>query len=104
VLESYKTSLCYYWQASRHGKKGLADQLRRSVVSVALNLAEGCGANGDREFRSFLKISVKSQYETVAGMKIAESLYKIDISLALIQLETVGKMLHGLINSLKSNN
>ena len=83
---------------------GLVDQMRRSVVSIALNLAEGCGANSDKEFRLFLKISIKSQYETVAGMKIIESLYKLDISLALRQLETVGKMLHGLINSLQSNN
>lgn len=80
----------------------LADQLRRSVISIALNLAEGCGANSDKEFRSFIKISIKSQYETVAGLKIIEGLYpRVNVSLALEQLETVGKMLHGLLRSIK---
>lgn len=82
---------------------GLADQLRRSVVSIALNLAEGCGANSDKEFCSFIKISIKSEYETVAALKIVNNLYpEINIEKPLKQVETVGKMLHGLYNSLKS--
>lgn len=83
---------------------GLADQLRRSVVSIALNLAEGCAANGDKEFRSFIRISIKSQYETVAGLKIIEGLFpQVNVKEALDQSEIVGKMLHGLLRSIKSN-
>ncbi|PIP21878.1 MAG: four helix bundle protein [Candidatus Nealsonbacteria bacterium CG23_combo_of_CG06-09_8_20_14_all_40_13] len=83
---------------------GLADQLRRSAISISLNLAEGCGTGTDKEFKFFLRISVKSQYETVAGLMIIKSLYsKINIAKVLRQAETVGKMLHGLIRSLSKN-
>jgi len=83
-------------------RNGLSDQLRRSVISIALNLAEGCGTSSDKEFRSFIKISVKSQYETVAGLKIIEGLFpQINVKAALDQSEIVGKMLHGLYRSIK---
>lgn len=81
---------------------GLADQLRRAVTSIALNLAEGCGASSDKEFMSFIKISIKSQYETVAALKIIENLYPgINIQKQLAKAEIVGKMLHGLYRSIK---
>jgi four helix bundle protein len=81
---------------------GLMDQLRRAVVSIALNLAEGCGSSSDREFRLFIRISIKSQYETVAGLKIIVHLYpKVNIEEAIAQSEIVGKMLHGLFRSIK---
>ena len=81
---------------------GLADELRRAVISIALNLAERCGASSDKEFRSFIKISIKSQYETVAALKIIENLYpRINIQKQLAQAEIVGKMLHGLFRSIK---
>lgn len=53
---------------------GLADQIRRAAVSVALNIAEGKGSGSDVEFRRFLRISLRSQNEVVAGLKIAISL------------------------------
>lgn len=55
-------------------KFGLIDQLRRSSISVVLNIAEGTGGLGDKEFKSFLRISLKSLYETVAGLKIAQEI------------------------------
>jgi four helix bundle protein len=42
---------------------GLAAQLRRSAVSIAANIAEGCGRNGDAELRRFLRISLGSATE-----------------------------------------
>lgn len=105
ILELIKQVYDVIGQLPASERYGLCDQLRRSVVSIALNIAEGCGANGDKEFCSFIRISIKSQYETVAGLKIIESLYPdIDIAKALNQLETVGKMLHGLLRSVKTNN
>lgn len=79
----------------------LNDQLRRSSTSIILNIAEGTGSLGDKEFINFLRIALKSLYETVAGLKIAEMLYKIKIENALNLSSVVGKELNGLINSLK---
>lgn len=80
----------------------LADQLRRAVTSVVLNIAEGSGGLGDVEFKSFLRISLKSLYETIACLKIAERLYKLNIQEPLEKCNLVGKELHALIKSLNS--
>ncbi len=84
-------------------KFGMIDQLRRSVTSIVLNIAEGSGGLGDKEFKNYLRHSLKSLYETVAGLKIIESLYKIDINDCLLQCDKVGKELNALIKSLKTN-
>ena len=80
----------------------LASQLKRSVTSIILNIAEETGGLGDIEFKSFLRIARKSLYETVAGLKIAETLFHIDVSRELKQADIVGKELNGLIKSLSS--
>jgi len=82
----------------------LADQLKRSVTSIVLNIAEGTGGLGDKEFKSFLRNALKSLYETVAGLKIAEKLFKIDIKVGLEKCDKVGKELNALIKSLNEKN
>jgi len=54
-------------------KFALINQLKRSTTSIVLNIAEGTGALGDIEFKSFLRIALKSLYETVAGFGSGES-------------------------------
>jgi len=49
----------------------LADHMRRACTSVALNIAEGKGSGSDREFRRFLKISLRSLFEVVGCGKVA---------------------------------
>ena len=43
----------------------LSDQLRRAAVSISNNIAEGSGSATNKNFSSFLDISVKSTLETV---------------------------------------
>ncbi len=80
----------------------LADQLRRAVTSIALNIAEGAGAENDRELLRYLHIARKSTYEVVAIIKIINQLYPnlvtVDVE---IQLEKQSKLLSGLIRYLK---
>ena len=83
-------------------KFALIDQLKRSSTSIVLNIAEGTGGLGDIEFKNFLRIALKSLYETVAGLKISEKLFNLDIKTALEKCDIVGKELNALIKSLSS--
>src|SRR5260221_11096394 len=83
-------------------KFALASQLRRASTSIVLNIAEGTGGLGDIEFKSYLRNSLKSVYETVAGLKIVERLFYLQIDLCLEKCDLVGKELNALFNSLKT--
>ena len=98
VEEIYKTTR----SLPKDERFALIDQLKRSSTSVVLNIAEGSGALGDTEFKSFLRNSLKSLDETVAGLKIAEKLFATNIIAGLEKCDIVGKELNALIKSLKT--
>jgi len=50
---------------------GLTSQIRRSAISVSLNIAEGCGNNSNKEFKRFLEIAFRSNYEVMSCLEIA---------------------------------
>jgi len=50
----------------------LSDQLRRAAVSISANIAEGSGSASAKDFRNYLSIAIKSVFETVSLLKIAE--------------------------------
>ncbi len=86
---------------------GLTSQLRRAATSIPLNISEGSACSSKREFKHFLNMALCSQYETVTIIRLCKRLNLLNsegytkISNA---LEEIGKLLHGLINSLKSDN
>lgn len=81
-------------------KFALSDQLKRAVTSIVLNIAEGSGGLGDKELKSYLRNALKSLYETVAGLKIAEKLFEVNIAQVLEKSDKVGRELNALIKSL----
>ena len=84
----------------------LSDQMRRSVISIASNIAEGFGRNSTREYIQFLSISRGSCFELdtqiQACLKIGY-LTEEDIKKSFAFLEEIIKMLNTLISKLKSN-
>lgn len=50
---------------------GLAGQMKRAVVSIPLNIAEGRAADSDAEFRRYLGIALKSLIEVMACIKVS---------------------------------
>jgi four helix bundle protein len=53
---------------------GLTSQLRRACSSIAANLAEGCGRNGDVEFARFCSIAMGSASELEYHLLLAKDL------------------------------
>jgi four helix bundle protein len=58
----------------RDERYGLTSQLRRSSSSIAANLAEGCGRNGDAELARFCSIAMGSASELEYHLLLASDL------------------------------
>lgn len=85
---------------------GLCDQMRRAVVSIPSNIAEGNQRSSTREYLHFLYIAKGSLGELETQIMLCERLnyLKSEITKPLIsQCKEVGRMLNGLINSLQQN-
>ncbi len=83
---------------------GLTSQLRRAAVSVPGNIAEGQGRRGAAEFKHFLRLSLGSLMELETQVMIAERLHHLESESAETILRDsgeLGRVLNGLINSLK---
>lgn len=83
---------------------GITSQIRRCAVSVPSNIAEGQARSSAAQFKHFLSISKGSLAELETQFIIAERLKFIsteDSEIFQNQVNEVGKLLNGLINSLK---
>jgi len=82
---------------------GLTSQLRRAVVSVPSNIAEGQGRSTTADFLRFLTIARGSLFESETQIMISERLNYLtnqqSSELADLIAET-GRLINGLINSL----
>jgi len=83
---------------------GLGDQIRRAVVSVPSNIAEGFGRESDKDFKYFLSIARGSLYETKTQLELAESLGYLQMPVELVDLfNEVGKLINGLSRYLSTS-
>ena len=83
---------------------GLGDQIRRAVVSIPSNIAEGFGRESQNEFQHFLSIARGSLFEVKTQLQLAESLGYLNIDEeTLLLIDEVGKLVNGLSRSLRTN-
>lgn len=83
-------------------KYALCDQIRRAIVSVPSNIAEGSGRRSLKEQIHFLEIAYGSLMETYNQLLIAIGLtYITEESVEAIKpsIDAVAKMINGLSNS-----
>ena len=83
----------------------LASQMQRAAVSIPSNIAEGQSKNHKPEFIQFLHIAYGSSSELETQILISKKEYP-DLAYGKIEndLDTVQKMLMGLIKSIKAIN
>ena len=80
---------------------GLISQIRRSVVSISANIAEGAARNSKKEFIQFLYISLGSVAELETELLIAKNIGYLKNDNIFERIKVIRKMLSGLINSVK---
>ena len=79
---------------------GIVSQIRRCVVSVPSNIAEGCGRQYKKETVQFLSIARGSLYELETQLYISNDLLYItedQLSSCLTKIEVLGKLINGFI-------
>src|SRR5687768_3698136 len=82
---------------------GLTSQIRRAVVSVPSNIAEGQGRNSTKEFLHHLSIAYGSLMETETQNLIAEMrnyITSVESNSVMDKAAEVGRLLNGLSGSL----
>lgn len=83
---------------------GLTSQLRRAVVSIPSNIAEGQARTGTAEFRNFLSIASGSRAEVETQLILAKKLAYIseaELNNALDLSNEIKRMTHALIFKLR---
>ncbi len=87
-------------------KYGLISQLRRSVVSVSSNIAEGAGRNSDKQFINFLSVAVGSIFELETQLLISQNVGLVEndkLDPLLKDVEIISKMIFKLQSKLSPN-
>ncbi len=83
---------------------GLSSQTRRSVVSIASNIAEGQARGTKKEFIFYLNVSAGSLAELETQLIIAKEINLVPeetMSETLLTTKEIRRMIHGLINHLR---
>lgn len=85
-------------------KKGICDQLRRAVVSISSNIAEGAAKPTDADFARFLDQALGSSYEVETQLLISKNVGYINDELYKelnTQNISIERQLVGLIRSIR---
>lgn len=84
-------------------KFGITSQLRRAVISISSNFAEGCSRSSEKDFKRFIEIALGSAFELKTQLIISNKLGFLktnSLSELVEQVDKVSKQLNSLRNKL----
>lgn len=79
--KSHELAVMIYQETKKFPKEevyGITSQIRRAIVSIPTNLAEGCGRGSDRDFAKFAQIAFGSANESEYLILLSNELGFID--------------------------
>ena len=100
VKETYKITDRY----PEKEKYNVVSQLRRSILSIPLNIAEGYGRQSKEDFKRFLRISLGSSNEVEVLLEVSKELKYIsenEYTVLSKENEEIGKMIYNMIQRWK---
>jgi four helix bundle protein len=101
VTKLYRSTECF----PKSEMFGLCSQIRRAVVSIPSNIAEGQGRDSAKEFVHHLSFAYGSLMETETQLQIAANLGYIEqaeVDRLLEDAAEIGRMLNGLSRSIRN--
>lgn len=84
----------------------LKDQIRRSVISIMANIAEGFERKSNKEFTQFLRYSVSSAAETKSHLYLAfdlDYISQVQLNECTDQIDSISKQIKGFIRYLSES-
>lgn len=82
---------------------GITSQLRRAVISIPTNIAEGSGKQSEKDFARFLSIAAGSASETEYLLMLSKDLEFLEKSIAIdliTEINEIKKMLNAFITKI----
>ena len=79
---------------------GLSDQIRRSVVSIPSNIAEGCGRESKSQMANFLRIAKGSAAELETQLLLCKEIGFIEntkLKTSFVLLDEISRMIRSLL-------
>lgn len=92
----YRETACF----ASDEKFGITNQMRRAVISIPSNIAEGAARNSNKEFVRFLYIALGSAAELETQIIAARNLKFLNdksFDLLIKERDEIGRMIYGLI-------
>ena len=83
----------------------LSDQMRRAVVSIPSNIAEGYTRKSTNEYLNFLSIANGSRTELETQLLICERIHYLtqaDIEKAITLIDEIGRIIYRIMNKLRN--
>ncbi|MGL6038295.1 MAG: four helix bundle protein [Soonwooa sp.] len=86
-------------------KFGLISQIKRAMISIPSNIAEGAGRNNNKEFNYFLGIANASSFELQTQLILTKELALLDeekVNNLISELNEIQRMIYTFKNNLQS--